>query len=421
MNRRLFHATTSLLLAVTLIPTARGDQIIEVSAEMHDRFHTPLSVELPASLRKHKHFTLKRLDNGFAAPVQVSSREPPRLLWLLREPLKAGHTRRYRLSVAEKSPPPPGVVAVHADEKRLLITVRDKPVLAYNTAVVPAPDRRQAVYDRSGYIHPLYNPRGQVVTDDFAPDHPHQHGIMFPWTNTRYQGRAVNFWDQQNGKGRVEHASATSLQEGPVFGGFHARLKHLDATTPAHPRTALEETWRVRVYNLTDYFLWDIESRQRAVGSPLQIQKYHYGGFAIRGHRHWLTPGQGDFLTSQGKTRKDGNHTRPHWCDIHGLIDGQATGVTIFCHPSNFRAPQFVRLHPEKPYFCFSPMVEEGFRIQTDASYISRYRLYVHNGPLDLQAAQRIWLDLAQPASVRILAAQDRHSESSREDGDDTT
>ena len=61
-----------LLLAVTLIPTARGDQIIEVSAEMHDRFHTPLSVELPASLRKHKHFTLKRLDNGFAAPVQVS-------------------------------------------------------------------------------------------------------------------------------------------------------------------------------------------------------------------------------------------------------------------------------------------------------------------------------------------------------------
>ena len=402
MLPRTLYATLVLLLAVLQSPPIHGDVVIEVSAGKHDRVGTPMSLRLSESLKQHVHFTLTRLDTDKRVAVQVSAGEKPHLVWLLQNPLAAGTIRRYRLSPSTKPPASKDGVAVEIDDKHLKVTSGGKPVLAYNTAVVPSPNRQESYYDRSGYIHPLYNPRGQVITDDFAPDHPHQHGIMFPWTNTTFEGRAVNFWDQKDGNGRIEHAKVESSESGPVFGGFTVRLKHLDVTIVEAPKPVLTETWRVRVYNLSNHFLFDLESAQRSLGSPLHIKKYHYGGLAIRGHRDWLVPGQGNFLTSENKNRNNGNQTRPRWCDIHGTVDGQMTGVTILCDPSNFRSPQPVRLHPEKPYFCFAPMALGDFKIEVDKTYVSRYRFYVHNGQLDTQAADRFWQDLADPPRIKL-------------------
>jgi len=398
------YLVMALLLILSVAAVARAEVVIEVSAGKHNRIDTPLSVKLPVSLQGN-HFNLKRLDADTSVPVQIISRKKRRLIWLLGDPLAAGETRRYRLSPSEKPSSKNDAVTVDDDGKRLRVAVGGKPVLVYNTALVPSPNRKEPYYDRSGYIHPVYNPAGQAITDDFAPDHPHQHGIMLPWTNTKFEGRSVNFWDQNGGTGRIEHATTQSLVGGPVFGGFAVGLKQLDTTTPDKPKAVLDETWLVRVYNLADAFLFDFESTQQCVGNPLQIEKYHYGGFAIRGHRNWLTRGQGDFLTSEGKTRANGNHTRPRWVDIYGYVEGEMTGITIFCHPANYRAPQPVRLHPQKPYFCFAPMVLGEFEIRADEPYTSRYRFYVHNGELDTRAAERRWNDIADPPTVTIIAS----------------
>ena len=401
---RLHMATLRIAALIVLsVQTVRAGHVIEVSAGKHDRVATPVSVELPASFAGQRQITLKQLETGDSVPAQVNGKKPRRLVWLLRDPLAAGETRRYSVSRTETTDSTKRAATVEDDGKHLTITVGGKPVLVYNVAVVPSPNRNEAYYDRSGYIHPLYNPRGQIVTDDFAPDHPHQHGIMFPWTNTTFEGRAVNFWDQKSGKGKVEHTSIESQTSGPVFAEFTVGLKHLDLTTLDKPAPVLIENWRVRVYNLTEYFLFDLVSTQQSDVSPLNINQYHYGGLAIRGHRNWLNSGQGDFLTNEGKSRKDGNHTRPRWCDMHGLIDGQTTGVTILGDPRNFRAPQPVRLHPQKPYFCFAPMVLGKFKIEADKPYVSRYRFYVHNGKLDPQTAQRLWNDVADPPAARIV------------------
>jgi hypothetical protein len=230
---------------------------------------------------------------------------------------------------------------------------------------------------------------------------------MFPWTDTNFEGRPLNFWDQQKGNGRIEHAKIDSTESGAVCGGFTVRLDHLDVTTGDKPKPVMTETWHVRVYNLADHFLFDLESVQRCQGSPLKIQKYHYGGLAIRGHRNWLVPGQGDFLTSENRNRSNGNQTRPHWCDIHGMVDGHETGVTIFCDPRNFRSPQPVRLHPNKPYFCFAPMALGAFEIEAGKPYVSRYRFCIHNGPLDSEAAERIWRDIDEPPGIRLTQVAD--------------
>jgi len=36
-------------------------------------------------------------------------------------------------------------------------------------------------YERAGYIHPLYNLNGKIITEDFPEDHPYHHGIFWAW------------------------------------------------------------------------------------------------------------------------------------------------------------------------------------------------------------------------------------------------
>jgi hypothetical protein len=56
------------------------------------------------------------------------------------------------------------------------------------------------------------------------------------------------------------------------------------------------------------------------------------------------------------------------------------------------RHPQHVRLHPNMPYFCFIPTVEEAFQITPEKSWVSRYRIVVSDGdpnPEELNKIQR--------------------------------
>jgi hypothetical protein len=146
------------------------------------------------------------------------------------------------------------------------------------------------------------------------------------------------------------------------------------------------------------------------------MNQYHYGGFGLRGSREWFDPqvrgtnppepsrgGRSDFLTSEGKTRRNGNHTRPRWVDLSGEVDGSLAGVAVLDHPGNFRFPQPVRLHPNKPYFCFAPMVEGAFAIAPGQPYRSRYRLITHDGSPDPVLIDRLWHDYAEPPEVKLV------------------
>ncbi|MFH1919760.1 MAG: PmoA family protein [Planctomycetota bacterium] len=378
---------------------------LEVAAGDHDRQGALAAIDLPASIVGRESFTLTRLDTGEPVPVQRAPGTGARLVWIVRDPLPAGQTRRYRLAGATGKPSPPEAVRVEDDGKHLVATAAGKRVLVYNHAVVPSPDPDQPYYARSGHLHPVYNPSGQIVTDDFNPDHMHQHGVMFAWTKSTFEGRPANCWDQKGGQGNVEHVKVEATGGGPVFGHFTVGLRHVNLNAPEGPKAMLDETWHVRVYPFTDHFLFDLESTQAcASSSPFTVEEYHYGGLMIRGSAAWNGKENGDFLTDEGKTRADGNHSRARWCDIHGLLDGRMTGVCILSHPENFRAPQPVRLHPSMPYFCFTPAVLGPFEIEPGGpSYVSRYRFYVHEGPLDPDRAERLWHDFAQPPEVRIV------------------
>ncbi len=383
---------------------ARESVVVEVQAGDHERGHVPIVFPLPPELANAKSLWLQQLDSGEQQPVQRTTTEPPQAVWMLHHRLPARQARSFRLSATRFDRDSETAVTCTDDGRSVTVNVRGKTVLTYHTAVVTPPDGLDAVYRRSGFIHPLQTPGGRVLTAAFPADHPHQHGIFNAWVKTEFDGRPVNFWDQAGGTGTVEHVEVTNLVSGPVFGEFSVRLRHVDLSAQPEPVTALDETWTVRVYDRSDMFLIDLESEQRcATEHPLILKEYRYGGMAFRGNSAWLDPASSDFLTSEGKSRADGNHTRPHGTDLFGVLDGQPCGVAVLQHPDNLRFPAPVRLHPSKPYFVYAPIVLGDMTIEPEQPLTSRYRYIVHDGRPDAALLNTAWLNYAEPPTVRII------------------
>jgi hypothetical protein len=389
--------------------------VIEVQAGVTDRQNTPLIVPLPARFIGDRFFQMQSSDSAQAVPVQVLVGDPARLVCIVND-LKARAVRRYQIRPTAEQRDPTSVTC-EDDGKGLQLKIDSRPALRYNHAVIESPDGLAALYRRSGQIHPLTTPSGRVVSDDFPPDHAHQHGLFFAWVNTTFAGHHVDFWNQQEKTGTVKHVKSLTTASGAVFAQFSARLSHDDLSKQDSPSPALDEMITVRAYNVKDHYLIDYESRQTCAGTEsLEINEYHYGGLGLRGNREWFDPtakgndlpdparsGQSNFLTSEGKTRSNGNHTQPRWVDLFGLVGGQKAGVAVLDHPSNYRFPQPVRLHPNKPYLSFSPVVLGKFSIEPGKPYVSRYRFVLHDGAPNIKWLDRLWTDYAEPPRVRIV------------------
>lgn len=260
-----------------------------------------------------------------------------------------------------------------------------------------------AVFRRSGHLHPLRSPRGKVLTDEFPEDHRHQHAIFFAWVNTEFRGKHVDFWNQPAREGTVRHHEVEEVWSGPLLSGFRASLEHV--ALAGGETVALNERWTVHGGRLGQFHLVDVDSDQRAAtAEPLVLKTYHYGGFAVRGSAEWGEADQGGtgavFLTSDGKGRIDGNHAHCSWVRLTGKVRGEPCGLLVLSHPENFRSPQAVRIHPKMPYFVFSPCVDGEFRISRDEPLRSRYRVLAFDGEMTPEECQAAWNDYARPLTA---------------------
>lgn len=321
--------------------------------------------------------------------------------------------------------PAEAAILCEETEDAIFLKREDQIILRYNKSIQTGPEGTDPVYERSGYIHPVYNSKGQEITGDFAPDHPHQHGVFFAWKSTNFEGRKIDFWNQKAQQGRISHQKVLSTTSGPVFGQFQVELLHEDITDPQNPKPVLTEVWTVRAYATSgDAFLFDIDSTQKCASeSPLNIEEVHYGGMAIRGNGNWIDeetvspmvkewtqalrkdPDASppiipnlprNYLTNDGKEWHDGNHSHAKWVSMYGGIEGEPSSVAILCHPDNFRFPQAVRLHPSKPYFCYAPMVDGAFQIQPGEPFSYRYRFLVQTGNPNPESIEASWSAYAE-------------------------
>lgn len=383
---------------------------ITVDAGPHDRFDTPVSVALDGlpvgpgqgafALVEGKGLERKTY------PVQLEAGSPSRLWFVLAGETKAGTKRNFNLVKTGKAKRV-GVTVAETD-KHLDIVHRGDKVLRYNHAIVPPPEGRDKLYERSGFIHPLWSTTGSVLTSMQPEDHIHHFGIWMPWTRTEFEGKTVNFWEIQRGQGTVRFNRFISTTRGPVYGGFQAEQEHVVLKTDDGEKVVLNEVWDVRVFNVggrkKGYRIWDFASTQRCVAdSPLMQKRYHYSGFGFRGALEWKGQNTAN-LTSEGKTQANGNGTRARWCDASGKID-EWEGVTFYSHPENFRHPEPMRIWPPGmggAFFNFNPSAIGDWEMKPGEDHVFRYRMYVHEGKITVPVAERIWRDYAEPPKVAI-------------------
>ncbi len=292
-------------------------------------------------------------------------------------------------------------VSARREGTQLVLRAGESEILRYQAE--PGEFPREGIkeeFRRGGYLHPIRTPLGRVVTDDFPADHLHHHGVWMPWTKTEFEGRKPDFWNMGAGKGRVEFVALDQPWEAAGSAGFTARHQFVDLVAkPA--KVALNETWEVAVSVAADGVprnVIDFTSTQTcATAAPLTLPKYHYGGFGFRGNGAWNGPDACRMLTSEGETdRKKVNESRAKWCWIGGAVNGEAAGVTILCHPENFRFPQPIRMHPNEPFFCFAPQQLGEMSIVPGKAYVSRYRIVVTDGEPTAEQAEGWWKEWAQ-------------------------
>lgn len=75
------------------------------------------------------------------------------------------------------------------------ISENNKPVLFFQTT----PKSVGGKYERSGYVHPLYDLRGYALTEDMPEDHPYHRGIFWAWHQVIVDGKkSANSWISEN-------------------------------------------------------------------------------------------------------------------------------------------------------------------------------------------------------------------------------
>jgi len=374
---------------------------LTITTDTESRTPAPVYFALPEAFHEQDLFLLTERKTGRRYYAQRWNTDSG--VFIPDKALEAGQSHRFQLAATDRTPMP--AVVLLQDDAGVRIRVREQPVLTYHTATVQPPAGSPAYYRRSGHIHPLYSPAGQVLTDGFPVGHTHQHGVFLTWVNTTFRGDFTDFWNQQSETGTVRHVAVLDTVSGPVFARLRVRLEHVSL----QHGPVLEEERTITIYASADPFLIDIDSEQwAATADSLLINEYHYGGMAFRGSAQWnevdslAYRSEMRVLTSEGKARAEANHTRPNWTAAYGPVDGATAGIALLDHPRNFRFPQPVRVHPEMPYLVYAPMVAGAFSIRPGDRYRSRYRIVVYQGAPHAGVIAGQWQRFAHPPLARI-------------------
>ena len=380
---------------------------LTVQAGDCDRLDSPVSAALPKSAMKAGgQFRLVEVGRRWpvAVPCQTATGTPARLCWILSGKTPAGITRTYELT--EGTAAPARTVQARKGPKYLDVTAAGRKVLRYWHASLAPPKGVDPVFTRSAFIHPVWSPGGQVLTDNFPADHYHHKGVWMPWTRTKFRGRETDFWNLRLRQGTVRFAGYDAVVNGPVFGGFDARQEHVAFGPRGGEKIALRETWQVRVWNVAagkgTVGIWDLTSTQACAGKDaLEQVKYRYGGMGFRGRPEW-NDADAYYLTDQGKTRKDGHGSRARWCAVGGRAGRTWAGAAMLSHPKNFRHPEPVRMWPEGEIFlCWSPSQLGPWKIEPGKPRTWRYRLCTYDGQCPAPARlNQLWHDFAHPPAT---------------------
>jgi len=299
-----------------------------------------------------------------------------------------------------------GEIDIVQTEDELTITDEGRPVLTYRISEQMPPEGVDPLYRRSGFIHPLRSPGGEVLTQIQPPDHYHHYGIWGPWTKTRIGEREIDYWNLGKGEGTVRTQAILTSSTGPDHAVFTALQSHTDLGHEQGERVTMDEFYEVRYLGREQEaprYTVDITSVFRnVIEDTIFFEAYRYGGgLGFRATERWNADNC-TVVTSEGKERDEADGTTGRWCIIEGKssVKEGRSGILFMSHPGNHVHPEPMRVWPTDMrsgglMFNFTPTRFKPWQIVPWSDHTLRYRLVVFDGSLTAEEADAYWSEFA--------------------------
>ncbi len=276
----------------------------------------------------------------------------------------------------------------------LSLSERGRPVFVYrhkDQLAAGVPEK----YRRATYIHPLYDLRGTVISDDFPKDHLHHRGLSWTWAHVGVGGEVHDLWACEGVRQVFEKWLAQ--ETGPVC----ATIGVKNAWWTAQKKIMDEWVW-IRAFPANEYGrAIDVLLTLKAL-EPIDLsgrKEKGYSGFGLR-----YGPRQTTIITTpQGKEAADSDLKPLPWADETGNFGGTAnlSGAAIFQHASNPRFPAGWCLR----HYGFIGVSWPGVEIihlEPGQTLTLRFRVWVHDGNAQQGKVQEAYDLFAKPPSLSI-------------------
>jgi len=276
----------------------------------------------------------------------------------------------------------------------LFLSEQGRPVFVYrHKEQLPAGIAEK--YRRATYVHPLFDLRGNVITDDFPKDHIHHRGLSWTWAHVGVAGQVHDLWACEGVRQVFEKWLAR--EEGPIC----ATIGVKNAWWTAQRKFMDEWVW-VRAFPANEYGrAIDVLLTLKAL-EPIDLsgrKEKGYSGFGVRYGPRTTTI----ITTPQGTEAKDSDLKPLPWADETGNFGGAAalSGAAVFQHAGNPRFPAGWCLRHYGFIGVSWPGVEV-IHLEPGQSLTLRFRVWVHDGDAQAGKVQEAYTLFAKPPSLSL-------------------
>ena len=293
-------------------------------------------------------------------------------------------------------------VTLQESSKGINFLLDGKLVLSYQMTKEPVPSGIKEAYSKSGFIHPIQSPSGQVLSRIQPVDHYHHYGIWGPYTRATIGGREVDFWNLGDEKGRVDFSHVLSKKQAGGAAELTVRQNHIDLKAASESQIAMTEDLRIKVKPADKgrYFMEYTSTLQTDIVGGILLDDYRYGGgIGFRATEVW-GDANSTILTSEGKDRATADGSNARWILVTGQSDHSSgkSGILFMSHNTNQSHPEPLRVWPPGQYegkgnvfIEFCPIRHTSWEIQPGKRYSLTYRMLVFDGELTVQEAENYW------------------------------
>jgi Methane oxygenase PmoA len=239
-------------------------------------------------------------------------------------------------------------------------------------------------YICTNYLHPLYSINGDILTEEFPPDHPYHRGIFWTWHQLYVDNNSLG--DGWINEGISQDVLNVQIKKSIDRAQFNLEVMWKSSTFQ-NGKPFMDEHTTIIVHQLqSNIRKIDFEITLKPLVPGFQFggsaDEKGYGGFCAR----IKLPDSLIFTSENGPTTpQDLQIKAGPWMDFSADFgkNSEVSGLTILCHPStpDYPEPWILRQKGSMQNVVFPG--QNRISISMDKPVVLRYRLIVHNGNAD--------------------------------------